>query len=214
MFCCIVFKHTSFFPKMTKCVMFASILQNLAAKRMEVLFHMLWQQKFSFDHKHKGRQLYPLYLIWGIGLLFGAMLANTISSSASLILRTILAQTPKPVTALFSLIFPFVACAASLWCNTIILYYPVTFGEGICRGFCSMLLYCAARQAAWLYRLLFLFSGSISSVCMWLLLFRHVNNFDTKLWGDCYLSLITICVAIVIDIHILSPFLADLTKYL
>ena len=175
---------------------------------------MLIQRKFSLNRSKISRRIYIISSAWVIGLFLGIVLAYTFSGFAPQISSAVFAQAVKPTPALLSLIFPVVACAVSIWCGTPSLCYPVILCEGTCRGFCSMLLYYAAPEAAWLYRLLFLFSASISSVCTWLIVIRHAKNHDTSLGTDTYIALIIICAALIFDIHFLSPFLDELTKYL
>ena len=175
---------------------------------------MFIQRKFSCNHDRNHSQLCALLLAWGISLSAGIILAYAFSNTAPSILSNALRRELKPVTALFSLAFPTVACAVALRCSVLWLCYPIAILEGISRGFCSMLMYYGACSASWLLRILFLFSATISSVCMWMLLLRHMRSPKHFTWSDVYIALMTICIVLIIDIHVLSPFLLDLTKYL
>ncbi len=175
---------------------------------------MVLQRKFSCNYIHNQGQLCALLSTWGMSLSTGIILAYAFSGNATLILSIALNQEFKSLTALFSLLFPTVACVVALRCSALWLCYLVVVLEGISRGFCSMLIYYGAGSASWLLRIFFLFSATISSVCMWMLLLQHMRDPKHFTWIDVYTALMSICIVLIIDIHVLSPFIADLTKYL
>jgi len=159
-------------------------------------------------------KLYALFLLWGISLLFGISFAYAISHSSESVLYTAISQPIKPLPALFLLAFPVAVCTVSLRYSVFAICYPLVVLNGLSYGFCGMTVYYAFGTATWLCRFLFLFSGVFSSVCMWMLFLRHSRGKGASFFSDVYFAFIAMCIVLIVDIYFVSPFLADLTKYL
>lgn len=155
-----------------------------------------------------------LAFFWTIGFAIGISLAVLYPKTSLFDIRQVLTTYASPLSLFFVVGLPISISVFSLWCPAFFLNYPLLFLNAMCRGFTGMLLYIALESGAWLIRFLYLFSGSCISVLIWWLLLRHPNQNCPAFSRDVRFVSILSCLIVVADIFFISPFLANISKYI
>lgn len=171
--------------------------------------------RYIFTHSRMYRSL-RIWLpasLWVTGLCIGVILAVSHADNSKALLDSILSETPSSILMLAKTALPIVCCGFAIGCSAFALVYPLVLLEATSFGFCAILLFEVFGSGAWLIRLLCLFSSSISCVLMWWLLFRHSKSKAQSFSKDIRLACALSFLITIVDFFIITPFLADLTKY-
>lgn len=90
------------------------------------------------------------------------------------------------------------------------LCYPFVLLRYVCRGFLGMFFYVVFGSGAWLIRIFLCFSGYVTTILIWWLLFRNFHQQRTNLRKDTCLSLLIISMITAIDFQIVVPFFSNI----
>lgn len=171
--------------------------------------HAKWVFK-HFSSYAQGRVLY-LVMVWALSLMAGILLCASASIDPYDTIQTTFSEPPSLVGRFFICVLPVASITAVLQSPLFVLSYLVVFLCGVSHGFCGFATYIALGDAAWLLQPLLLFSTGCSSVLMWWLISQ--GGAKSRIHKCIRPAVILCCVIYCIDLFVVSPLVADLSKY-
>lgn len=170
--------------------------------------------KWVFKHfsPQTGKRIFSLVLIWGIGLLLGALLCNLVPYDCTDVLYSAVYTKPSPLILLLVCVLPVILSATVAYSPLFPIAFIFVFLSAVSHGFCGMAVNAVFGSSAWIVRLLLLFSSGCTSVLMWWLLLQSNTGRNVK--KHIRFALVMSCLVYIFDLFLVSPFVGDLIKVL
>lgn len=147
---------------------------------------------------------------WLFGLLSGCFTGLLSVPYAFSLMRSAVLQPVSIVGLLFALFFPLLISYFAFLCEKPIVTWIVSFLKMFAFGYCGILIGQYYDSAAWMLRLLLLFSDGIYLLVLFLLWFRHSDGCLRSLSRDFFITAVAGAVIVIVDISVVSPFLVEL----
>lgn len=126
---------------------------------------------FNLDRKYTCKVAFVLS--WILGLVFGILLFHCQLDSVSALMRAACNIRVSIVGLMTVLALPFLAIVSCLYLSVPVLVLPILFLKAVSYSFCCAAIGQAFGDAAWLVRLLLLFSDNACTALLFLFSVRH-----------------------------------------
>ena len=164
-------------------------------------------------HRICNSKFFLLAFLWIAGLLLGVYSISAANSGLDFSLYDLTSGHTSFISLFFVIAFPFAVCVFVLKSNRFYLIYPLLLILGFLRGFSGMFLFQLLGDGAWLVRLGYLYSASLSSVLIWWLLLKYLSSDNHLFVSNVYLAAALLFVFCFFDSVAIVPFMEDLLKY-
>ncbi|MBR3978868.1 MAG: hypothetical protein IKJ94_04515 [Oscillospiraceae bacterium] len=163
-------------------------------------------------HKHR-RNVFGISLAWIFGLLAGLLVALRTVTIHNTWTRSLQQSELSVVGFLATLIFPYFLSAilfkVSLW----EMILPLIFLKAFSYSWCATSIVCMFGHSGWLFRLLLLFSDSLSVSCLLWFWIRNYSGNSVSGWRDLLLCFCLVLALGCFDCCLISPFAGYLLLY-
>lgn len=154
-----------------------------------------------------------LAFLWTASFIIGAVCTFDDIYTVSMMRRAI--SCPVSIVGLFAvLILPLLISVLALLFRKLTVIYIFTAIKAYFSGATICAVCAAFRYAGWLVRLLLLFSDTVISVLVLLLLIRHIDGVKASFWRDVLVCFIAVTICGCIDYLQVTPFLMSLAGHI
>ena len=152
--------------------------------------------------------LYVLAFIWCFGLFLGTLFASQSDTPLSFMMRLAADSPVSVVTLMAGAVLPFLLTACAVWISKPQFILLICFLKGFIYAFCAHGSAMAFGAAFWIFRLLLLFTDHFTVVMLMWFWVRNISGFRDTAFRDLFISVLTVFAAGLVDICLISPFLA------
>lgn len=172
-------------------------------------------RRFIINHfvTYGGQHTNNLIILWLLGICVGLFSSRKVPFAITYELQICLLAPQSPLGFL-TIAMPLMLAIIFLWCSQITMLYPLVFITAVFRGYTAFMIFSVFGTAAWLARILLLFSGGVISVLFWLFLLRHTPRKKPRFATDILVSAIFLIALLMLERSLISPCLQQIIKYL
>lgn len=158
--------------------------------------------------------LFLFSAVWIFGMITGICLVDAYDFNADIVGSSLITVRPLPIATLLITTLPVLIVGLSLLRGNPVACFVAVALVAVCRGFCGFVIFLSFGSAAWLIRVLLLFSGTCASVLMWWLMLRSTDSNHHRIKKHIIICVLSAFFVSAVDILVISPFLCELAMYI